>query len=133
MLQPMVLSLSLEALVDRRTVQQVCQQAQLRKLGQAAKLLQSVQVRSRERARRARAHTPPHHAAAPTPPSAPRRTQKHTTTPHHDAVTPCSACPIARRILPLVPIPWCRRRRAYATRGAPPGWTSGSCTRGRRR
>ena len=32
MLQPMVLSLSLEALVDRRTVQQVCQQAQLRKL-----------------------------------------------------------------------------------------------------
>ena len=89
----MVLSLSLEALVDRRTVQQVCQQAQLRKLGQAAKLLQSVQVRSRERARRARARTPPHHAAAPTPPSAPRRTQKHTTTPHHDAVTPLQCMP----------------------------------------
>ena len=35
MLQPMVLSLSLEALVDRRTVQQVCQQAQLRKLAEA--------------------------------------------------------------------------------------------------
>ena len=92
MLQPMVLSLSLEALVDRRTVQQVCQQAQLRKLGQAAKLLQSVQVRSRERARRARAHTPPHHAAAPTPPR-PRPRARHagrrsTTTPHHAAVTP---------------------------------------------
>ena len=78
----MVLSLSLEALVDRRTVQQVCQQAQLRKLGQAAKLLQSVQVRSRERARRARTHTaaPRRRARAHAPE---RATQKH-----HDACTP---------------------------------------------
>ena len=85
----MVLSLSLEALVDRRTVQQVCQQAQLRKLGQAAKLLQSVQVRSRERARRARARTaaPRRRAHAHAPE---RATQKHhdACTPHHAAVTP---------------------------------------------
>lgn len=91
-LQPMVLSLSLEALVDRRTVQQVCQQAQLRKLGQA-KLLQSVQVRLRERARRARAHTvaPRRRAHAP----------KRLAEEHHDASP--------------------RRRHAPAVHGPSPG------------
>lgn len=77
MLQPMVLSLSLELLVDRRTVQEVCQQAQLHKLGQ------SVQVRSRRERQRERA-TPP------TPPSAPRCTPP---------------CPSGPRIPPLVRIP----------------------------
>ena len=76
-LQPMVLSLSLELLVDRRTVQEVCQQAQLHKLGQ------SVQVRSRRERQRERA-TPP------TPPSAPRCTPP---------------CPSGPRIPPLVRIP----------------------------
>ena len=78
-LQPMVLSLSLEVLVDRRTVQEVCQQAQLHKL------LQSVQVRSRRERQRER-------AAPPTPPSAPRRT-----------ISP--PCPSGPRIPPLVRIP----------------------------
>ena len=84
----MVLSLSLEVLVDRRTVQEVCQQAQLHKLGQAAQaaeLLQSVQVRSRRERQRER-------AAPPTPPSAPRCT------------TPLP-CPSDPRIPPLVRIP----------------------------
>ena len=125
-LQPMVLSLSLEALVDRRTVQQVCQQAQLRKL------LQSVQVRSRERARRARAHTgaPRRRAHAPECCECLAEAPRRLTTPPS---RPCSECPIVRRSLPLVPIPWCRRRRAYTTRSAPPGWMSASCRRGRRR
>ena len=86
----MVLSLSLEALVDRRTVQQVCQQAQLRKLGQAAKLLQSVQVRSRERARRARAHT-----------AAPRRRAHAPERATQDAEAPRHASP-RRRHAPAV-------------------------------
>ena len=119
-LQPMVLSLSLEALVDRRAVQQVCQQAQLRKL------LQSVQVRSRERARRARAHTAAPRRRAHAPERLAEAPRRLTTPPSR----PCSECPIVRRSLPLVPIPWCRRRRAYTTRSAPPGWMGSSHAQG---
>ena len=92
MLQPMVLSLSLEALVDRRTVQEVCQQAQLHKCGQAAKLQQSVQARLHRERKSVPHQSPPHHAAAPTHPSAPRCTMP-------------PSCAFAPRIPPLVPIP----------------------------
>ena len=60
----MILSLSLEMLVDRHMVQDVCQHAQQHKFGQATELLQSVQV-CRERAP-CRRTMPPHHTAKPT-------------------------------------------------------------------
>jgi len=48
-LEPMILSLSLEMLVDRHMVQDVCQHAQQHKFGQATELLQSVQAQARRR------------------------------------------------------------------------------------
>ena len=45
--------------------------------------------------------------------------------PHH--------APPARVSHPSSGSPRCRRRRAYATRSAPPGWMSATCRQGRRR
>ena len=86
-LQPMVLSLSLEVLVDRRTVQEDCQQAQLHKFGQAAKLLQSVQVRLRRERHTGHCRTTPPHPRTRAPQM------------HHVPIMPLRpACPTPRDV-----------------------------------